>query len=140
MKSFLPNTRYQSHLGIMQKRAKPSRICMLFKCQARVTLQRWPYMHNLVTDSPIGKTCFSNIGRNNNTSIQTLFQRNISTVFYVIPYWNRFVNDIVWKNVWLLPHLYFVTNKVKDISFKLIHKSYPAKSYIKKRFKKHKKY
>ena len=61
-----------------------------------------------------------------------MFQRDITT----IPYWNRFVNDIVWKNVWLLPNLYLVTNKVKEISFKLIHKCYPAKSYIKKIFKK----
>ena len=53
--------------------AIPTGIYMLCISQPRVTLQRRPVVYNLVTDSPIGKTCFSNIGRNNNRSIRTLF-------------------------------------------------------------------
>lgn len=48
-----------------------------------------------------------------------------------------FVDGIPWKKVWLLlPDRYLITNKVKEISFKLIHRCYPVKFYIKSRFSK----
>ncbi len=34
--------------------------------------------------------------------------------------------------MWMLPHTYLLTNKVKEISYKIIHKFYPAKHYMKK--------
>ncbi len=32
----------------------------------------------------------------------------------------------------MLPHTYLLTNKLKEISYKIIHKFYPAKHYMKK--------
>lgn len=50
-------------------------------------------------------------------------------------YWNKYVENINWKKVWLSPNQYLVTNKVKEISFKLIHRFYPTNDHIVKRFK-----
>jgi len=38
------------------------------------------------------------------------------------------------KKVWTLPLKYIITNKVREISCKLLHKFYPAKAFL-KRFK-----
>lgn len=46
-------------------------------------------------------------------------------------YWNSFVNILGWKKVWLLPHKYIIVNKVREVSFKLIHRFYPANSCLK---------
>lgn len=53
----------------------------------------------------------------------------------MISYWNFFVRDINWKKVWTIPNKFLVTNKVKEVSFKILHKCYPANHYMTK-FKK----
>jgi len=58
----------------------------------------------------------------NNRIVCSLFQQNIITLPAVTAYWNNAVG----KKVWLL------TNKVKEISYKIIHKFYPAKHYMNK--------
>ncbi len=50
-------------------------------------------------------------------------------------YWNNAVGNICWNKVWMLPHTYLLTNKVKEISYKIINKFYPAKHYMKKKKK-----
>jgi len=42
------------------------------------------------------------------------------------------VDDVSWRDVWLLPFKYLLTNKVREISFKIIHKFYPAKHYLRR--------
>jgi len=37
-----------------------------------------------------------------------------------------------WSMIWLLPNKYIITNKVKEISFKILHKFYPAIHFISK--------
>ncbi len=66
----------------------------------------------------------------NNYKIRALFQKEITTIPYVIPYWNNIVENIPWEKVWTLPHKYLLTNKIKEITFKLIHKCYPTKSFL----------
>ncbi len=44
------------------------------------------------------------------------------------------VDQIDWKKVWTLSSKYIITNKVGDISFKLLHRFYPTKMCL-KRFK-----
>lgn len=51
---------------------------------------------------------------------------------YVIAYWSNFTNISNWKKVWLLPHKYLIVNKVREVSFKLIHRFYPVNSLPKK--------
>ena len=110
-----------------------SGICMLFKSQPRVE----PHQLSLLSlsDTAIGKICFS-CNHGNNNLIRSLFKRDVTSVPYVILYWNRYVEDIDWKNVWLLPNRYLLTNKVREISFKIIHRCYPSNDHIHKRFKK----
>lgn len=86
---------------------------------------------NLV-DTFIGRLCFAAPCKNNNRIIRSIFQQNIVTLPAVTAYWNNAMGDICWKKVWLLPHTYLLTNKIKEISYKIIHKFYPAKHYMKK--------
>ncbi len=86
-------------------------------------------------DSPEGKVCFSSHPRNTNRKIRALFQRDVVSIPYVTAYWNQFIKDINWKKVWMLPHKFLIVNKVKEVSFKIIHKCYPASHYMQK-FKK----
>lgn len=101
---------------------------MLFRGVARPHLDL-PSL-NLV-DFPIGKICLSLL-RQNNRSIRALFQRDIVSIPYVTSYWNTLVTNICWKKVWLLPHKYLLVKKAKEVSFRMIHKYYPANHYLKK--------
>jgi len=44
------------------------------------------------------------------------------------------VDNLVWNNIWKLPHKYLITNKIKEISLKLIYKYYPCNYYLVNRF------
>lgn len=120
MKNFCLNLIYLHHLRIMQKSLVPLEYVCCLNLNWGLLLSRCP--------------CY--LQQTHNRFIRELFQTDISTLPYVISYWNRFVDDIVWKKAWLLPNRYLVTNKVKEISFKLIHKFYLTKTYIKKDLKK----
>lgn len=93
----------------------------------------WPHTHSLnLIDTMVGSVCFSADQQKNNCKIRGLFQREIITIPYVIPYWNNTIENIPWEKVWTLPHKYLITNKVKEVTFKLIHKCYPTKVCLQK--------
>ncbi len=69
-----------------------------------------------------------------NYKIRTLFQKELVTTPYVVSYWKIVVDHIDWNKVWTLPSKYIITNKVREISFKSLHRFYPAKVFL-KRFK-----
>ncbi len=77
---------------------------------------------------------FSQHSQNNNRNIRALFQREIVSILAVMSYLNRFVNDINWKKVWMIPHKHLTVNEVKEVSFRIIHKYYPA-THCKVKFK-----
>ena len=85
-----------------------------------------------VTKSYVGKICFSSYLKSNNRAIRTLFQREIVTVPYILSHWASLLNGklICWRKVWLLPQKYHLRNKVKEVSYKLIHRFYPASHYL----------
>ncbi len=64
-----------------------------------------------LTDTICGKICFSQT--KNNKSIRSLFLKEVATMPRSISYWSKFVRVPKWESVWLLPHTFFVTNKVK---------------------------
>ncbi len=64
-----------------------------------------------LTDTICGKICFSQT--KNNKSIRSLFLKEVATKPRSISYWSKFVRIPKWESVWLLPHKFFVTNKVK---------------------------
>lgn len=80
--------------------------------------------------SAVGQVCFSHRISKNNREIRALFQRDIVTTPYVVPYWTGLVGDIPWKKVWTLPMKYLLINKVREVTYKLIHRYYPSKSFI----------
>ncbi len=49
----------------------------------------------------------------NNKSIRSLFLKEVVTKPRSISYWSKFVRIPKWESVWLFPHTFFVTNKVK---------------------------
>lgn len=108
--------------------AIPSGLSMLHRCSHSAPLQVTPPD---VLHSSLGNVCFSS-HKSINTKIRSLFQDAMVSVPSAIFYWANFVTDIEWKKVWTLPQRFFLTNKIKEISFKLIHKFYPTKQYLSK--------
>ena len=47
-------------------------------------------------------------------------------------YWGSLIQDINWQKAWLLPSKYCITNKVKEVHFKILHKIYPVNVNIAK--------
>ncbi len=79
----------------------------------------------------VGQTSFSQSHYNNHA----LFQKEHVSVPHVLSYWNNTYSNLVWEKIWHLPSKYFLTNKIKEISFKIIHCIYPCKTFLRK-FKK----
>ncbi|CAI5676219.1 unnamed protein product [Oreochromis niloticus] len=108
--------------------AIPTGIIMLFKgiqpCISSVSLPN-------PLDSHIGRICLINHSKSNK-NIRALFQTESLTIPHVVSFWNSFVSDINWKRAWTIPNKYLVTNKVKEVSFKILHKFYPANHYMTK--------
>ena len=53
-----------------------------------------------------------------------LYTKYIVTILNIIPYWNSLIENVPWKNVWSLPFKYMLTNKVRELKFKWIHRFY----------------
>lgn len=85
-------------------------------------------------DTTIGNICFLSNSCSRNRKIRQLFQNEIVSLPYIVSYWNGQFVDIPWKKVWTLSSKYLITNKVKDVSYKLLHLFYPVKLYLKKMF------
>ncbi len=109
--------------------AIPPGLSMLFRCSDSSPPLSFNPPH--VSQSSIGNVCFSS-GKLLNPRIRALFQNGLISTPPAKFYWDNFVSDIEWKKVWTLPHKFFLTNKVKEISFKLIHKFYPTKQHLSK--------
>lgn len=44
-----------------------------------------------------------------------------------LSYWNNMVDNLHCKKIWSLRYKYLLTNKMREISFKIMHKYYPVK-------------
>lgn len=55
---------------------------------------------------------------------------SISPLQLVCMYWSETLNRKQWNKVFLLPHKYILTNKIKEFLYKLIHGYYPVKANI----------
>ena len=107
--------------------AVPSGIISLFKnLNVNINL---PISLN-ITETTMGKACFTGNNKNKNRNIRQLFQQDIVSSPSALSYWSTFVGNINWEKVWLLSHEFFLTNKVKEISFKMLHRFYPTNQYI----------
>ena len=111
--------------------AIPTGVVMLLRSTAGVRPTLLPLDP---TESAVGGVCFSPGTRNNNCGIRSLFQNDIVSVPYVVAYWNNCVSDLNWKKIWTLPSTLLITNKMKEVSFKIIHRYYPSKLFL-QRFK-----
>lgn len=106
--------------------AIPSGIIMLIK--SAFTPPPGAITVSNIVESYVGKICFSSHKHNKN--IRALFQKELVTIPYVVSYWNTLVEDINWKKIWIIPNRYLITNKVREVSFKMLHKFYPANHYM----------
>uniref|UniRef100_A0A3B5R4M7 Reverse transcriptase domain-containing protein n=1 Tax=Xiphophorus maculatus TaxID=8083 RepID=A0A3B5R4M7_XIPMA len=112
--------------------AIPSGVMMLLKSSATSVLTP-PGLDAAVTN--VGQICFSTRKRKNNRDVRALFQKDIVSVPNVISYWNNFAPNLNWKKIWCLPSKYLIINKIKEVSFKIIHRFYPCKFFL-QRYKK----
>lgn len=55
---------------------------------------------------------------------------------FVITFWNNYINNLDWKKIWNLPARYIINNKVKEVSFQIIHRIYTSKVLFNNDFKK----
>uniref|UniRef100_A0A669DIK2 Reverse transcriptase domain-containing protein n=1 Tax=Oreochromis niloticus TaxID=8128 RepID=A0A669DIK2_ORENI len=78
----------------------------------------------------VGQVCFPSIKRKNNREIRTLFQKDRTCVPTAVAYWNNLYQDLEWEKIWTLPSKFLLNNKVKEISFKVIHRFYPTRSFL----------
>lgn len=53
----------------------------------------------------------------------------VSTANAVI-FWNQFAKSLEWKNIWSLPYKHSLTNKVREISSKIIHRCYLVNQFL----------
>lgn len=106
--------------------AIPDGVIMLFKSTAGQNPTLLPIDP---TKLEIGQICFSST-RKNNRGIRSLFQQDVVSIPYVVTYWNTFINNLDWKKIWNLPARYMINNKMKEVSFKIIHRFYPLKVFF----------
>uniref|UniRef100_A0A8C6SMB2 Reverse transcriptase domain-containing protein n=1 Tax=Neogobius melanostomus TaxID=47308 RepID=A0A8C6SMB2_9GOBI len=62
----------------------------------------------------------------NNHHIRKMFQNSNKITPRGKFFWNSLIEEIDWKRTWLLPYKYCITNKMKEVHFKIIHKIYPV--------------
>ena len=67
-----------------------------------------------------------------NKHIRQSIQRTKSVVPRGKFYWRSLIMDIDWKKAWLLPYKFCISNKVREVHFKLLHNIYPTNSYLAK--------
>ena len=111
--------------------AIPSGVIMLFKNV--MTQETDPFPLEPV-QTEVGQLCFSGT-RNNNRTVRSLFQKEIISIPNAVSYWNNTFTNLVWKNIWSLPRKFFITNKTKEVSLKIIHRVYPTNLFM-QRYKK----
>nr|XP_054593054.1 uncharacterized protein LOC129159926 [Nothobranchius furzeri] len=83
----------------------------------------------------VGRICFWRMKKNNNGDIRPLSLKDKTHTPDAIVNWNNLFYDLDWEKIWTLPSKFLLTNKVKEVSFKIIHRFYPTKSFL-KRYKK----
>ena len=47
-------------------------------------------------------------------------------------FWNELINDTDFKKAWLLPYTFWISKKIKNIQFKILHKIYPCNVMLSK--------
>lgn len=104
--------------------AIPSGVISLFKGYSPSPAEIIPVP---VTETALGKLCFSSTTLNRNSKIRNLFKKLFVTVPYIVHHWRTFVRNIQWDKVWSLPYKYFITNKQRETTYKLLHRCYPVK-------------
>ena len=70
--------------------------------------------------------------KSNNRLIRQILQSKNKIIPRGKFYSNLHLENITWKMTWLLPHQFCISNKVKEIHFKILHKIYPVNSIISK--------
>lgn len=68
----------------------------------------------------------------NNKHIRNQFFRKRKIAPWGKFIWSSSFSDINWKATWLLPHKFAISNKIKELQFKIIHKIYPTNSFLAK--------
>lgn len=81
-------------------------------------------------DIYIGNLCPLLSDKATNQCIRNIIQRDIVSKPAAVFYWNNIYNDIDWKNTWILSRKFLITNKVREVTFKLLHRCYPVKTRL----------
>jgi len=70
---------------------------------------------------------------NNNKHIRRHLQKSSNSIAQRgMFYWDSLISDINWKKTWPIPHKYCISNKAKEVHFKLLHNIYLTNYFVAK--------
>ena len=81
-------------------------------------------------DLYIGNICPLLSDKATNHCVRSIIQRDIVSKPAAVFYWNNLYSDIDWKNAWILPRKFLITNKVREVTLKVMHRCYPVKTNL----------
>lgn len=70
--------------------------------------------------------------KNSNHAVHALYQKEITSTLNAVSYWNNTFTNLIWENIRSLPYKYFIRNKTKEVSLKLIYRIYPSNCFMQK--------
>lgn len=99
----------------------------LFSLLGHVTGNRAQRVPPQVSGTETGRACFLTAIKKKDRTTWVPFLQDW-TCSPSPSYWSSLVGNMCWDKVWLLPPI-FLTNKVKDVSFKMLYRFYPANHF-----------
>lgn len=90
----------------------------------------------LFVTAPVNKIFLGSVDVTRN-KCSSNYIRNLLVNVMVPPakkFWTSLYKDINWKEMWLMSNKFCLNNKIKEVSFRIIHRIYPAKKTL-ERFK-----
>lgn len=97
----------------------------LFSLLGHVTGNRAQLVPPQVSGTETSKACFLTAIKKKDRTTWVPFLQDWTCPPSSPSYWSSLVGNMCWDKVWLLPPI-FLTNKVKEVSFKMLHRFYPA--------------
>lgn len=87
---------------------------------------------NLETDNLFNNGINLTDSKCNNKIIRAVIQKSKIIQPKCKSYWNAFFTNVNWEKSWNVPYKYCITNKIREIHFKILHKNYLTNEHIAK--------
>lgn len=131
--NFLSYEEFLSTFHLPVRYVEFSRVCQAIPTGILQLMKYLPYSTKYKTESKLtingfpllDKRCDNKLIRN---ALHAKYKCSPRGKFF----WNECINDIDWKKAWLMPYKYCISNKTKELHFKILHKIYPCNEMLAK--------